>query len=40
MDLVHAHYVKNINEGINALDGSDHLYPRPEPRDTRNIGTR
>ena len=26
MDLVHAHYVKNLNEGINELDGSDHLY--------------
>ncbi|MEG2366231.1 MAG: alpha-amylase family glycosyl hydrolase, partial [Alistipes sp.] len=26
MDLVHAHYVRNINEGINELDGSDHLY--------------
>jgi len=28
MDLVHAHYVKNINEGINELDGSDHLYSK------------
>ena len=28
MDLVHAHYVKNINEGINALDGSAHLYSK------------
>ena len=26
MDLVHAHYVKNFNEGINELDGTDHLY--------------
>ncbi len=26
MDLVHSHYVKNTNEGINRLDGSDHLY--------------
>uniref|UniRef100_UPI004056E345 alpha-amylase family glycosyl hydrolase n=1 Tax=Alistipes sp. TaxID=1872444 RepID=UPI004056E345 len=26
MDIVHAHYVKNINEGINELDGSDHHY--------------
>ena len=26
MDLVHAHYVKNLNEGINELDGSDHQY--------------
>ena len=29
MDLVHAHYVKNLNEGINSLDGTDHLYSRP-----------
>ena len=29
MDIVHAHYVKNLNEGINQLDGSDHLYSRP-----------
>ena len=29
MDLVHAHYVKNLNEGINGLDGTDHLYSRP-----------
>ena len=29
MDLVHAHYVKNLNEGINELDGSDHLYSLP-----------
>ena len=28
MDLVHAHYVKNLNEGINELDGSDHLYSK------------
>lgn len=26
MDLVHSHYVKNMLEGINRLDGSDHLY--------------
>lgn len=26
MDLIHSHYVKNINEGINELDGSDHQY--------------
>ena len=26
MDLVHAHYVRNLNEGINELDGSDHHY--------------
>lgn len=29
MDLVHAHYVKNLNEGINELDGTDHHYSRP-----------
>ena len=29
MDLVHAHYVKNFNEGINELDGSDHHYSKP-----------
>lgn len=29
MDLVHAHYVKNLNEGINELDGTDRLYSRP-----------
>ena len=29
MDLVHAHYVRNLNEGINELDGSDHLYSKP-----------
>ncbi len=28
MDLVHAHYVKNINEGIDQLDGSDHHYSK------------
>lgn len=26
MDLVHSHYVRNLNEGINELDGTDHLY--------------
>lgn len=31
MDLVHAHYVKNLNEGINELDGTDHLYSLPGP---------
>jgi 1,4-alpha-glucan branching enzyme len=29
MDLVHAHYVKNLNEGLNALDGTDHHYSKP-----------
>ena len=28
MDLVHAHYVKNLNEGILDLDGSDHHYSK------------
>ena len=31
MDLVHAHYVKNLNEGINELDGSDHQYSKAGP---------
>ena len=26
MDIVHAHYVKNLNEGLNELDGTDNLY--------------
>lgn len=26
MDIVHSHYVKNIAEGINQLDGTDYLY--------------
>ena len=29
MDLVQAHYVKNLNEGLNELDGTDHLYSPP-----------
>ena len=29
MDLVHAHYVKNLFEGLNELDGTDHLYSLP-----------
>ncbi|MBQ5653918.1 MAG: 1,4-alpha-glucan-branching enzyme, partial [Alistipes sp.] len=28
MDLVHAHYVKNYNEGIRDLDGTDHHYSK------------
>ena len=28
MDVVHAHYVKNLNEGINALDGTNHHYSK------------
>ena len=31
MDIVHAHYVKNFNEGLNQLDGSDHQYSKPGP---------
>lgn len=26
MDVVHAHFVENVNEGLNRLDGSDDLY--------------
>ncbi len=26
MDVVHSHYVKNVNEGLNRLDGTDTLY--------------
>jgi 1,4-alpha-glucan branching enzyme len=26
MDIVHSHYVKNTHEGLNRLDGTDHLY--------------
>lgn len=26
MDLVHSHYIKNFNEGLNELDGTDHHY--------------
>lgn len=29
MDIVHAHYVKNLNEGLNELDGTDHHYSKP-----------
>lgn len=29
MDLVQAHYVKNLNEGLNALDGTDRHYSQP-----------
>ena len=31
MDLVQAHYVKNINEGLNELDGTDRHYSLPGP---------
>lgn len=29
MDIVHAHYVKNLNEGLNELDGTKHHYSLP-----------
>ncbi len=31
MDIVHAHYVKNLNEGLIDLDGTDHIYSKPGP---------
>ncbi|MDR0510359.1 MAG: alpha amylase C-terminal domain-containing protein [Rikenellaceae bacterium] len=31
MDVVHSHYVKNFNEGLNELDGTDRHYSRPGP---------
>mgnify|MGYP001809890396 CR=1 FL=1 len=32
MDLVHSHAVKNVFEGLNEFDGSDHQYFHPGPR--------
>jgi 1,4-alpha-glucan branching enzyme len=32
MDLVHSHAVKNINEGLNRFDGTDHQYFHAGPR--------
>ena len=32
MDLVHSHTVKNIREGLNLFDGSDHQYLHPGAR--------
>ncbi|WP_026957049.1 alpha-amylase family glycosyl hydrolase [Algoriphagus vanfongensis] len=32
MDIVHSHAVKNINEGLNEFDGSDHQYFHPGDR--------
>lgn len=29
MDIVHSHSVKNVNEGLNEFDGSDHQYFHP-----------
>lgn len=34
MDVVHAHFVSNLNEGLWALDGSPDLYNYPEPHGT------
>lgn len=34
MDIVHAHFVANLNEGLWALDGTPDLYNYPEPRGT------
>ncbi|HSF53168.1 MAG TPA: alpha amylase C-terminal domain-containing protein [Algoriphagus sp.] len=32
MDIVHSHAVKNVNEGLNEFDGSEHQYFHPGPR--------
>jgi 1,4-alpha-glucan branching enzyme len=32
MDLVHSHAVKNLNEGLNRFDGTDHQYFHAGPR--------
>lgn len=32
MDIVHSHAVKNVNEGLNEFDGSDHQYFHPGGR--------
>lgn len=32
MDLVHSHAVKNVNEGLNEFDGTDHQYFHPGER--------
>jgi 1,4-alpha-glucan branching enzyme len=32
MDIVHSHAVKNVNEGLNEFDGSDHQYFHPGPK--------
>ncbi|MCF8294878.1 MAG: alpha amylase C-terminal domain-containing protein [Bacteroidales bacterium] len=32
MDIVHSHAIKNFNEGLNYLDGSDHQYFHPGVR--------
>ena len=37
MDLVHSHTVKNIREGINLFDGSDHQYLHPGERGNHSL---
>ncbi len=32
MDIVHSHAVKNVNEGLNEFDGTDHQYFHPSGR--------
>ncbi len=32
MDIVHSHTVKNLNEGLNEIDGTDHQYTHPGDR--------
>src|SRR5205085_3383435 len=32
MDMVHSHAVKNLNEGLNRFDGTDHQYFHAPPR--------
>jgi 1,4-alpha-glucan branching enzyme len=32
MDIVHSHTVKNLNEGLNEFDGTDHQYTHPGDR--------
>ncbi|MCE7053585.1 alpha amylase C-terminal domain-containing protein [Algoriphagus sp. AGSA1] len=32
MDIVHSHAIKNVNEGLNEFDGSDHQYFHPGER--------
>ena len=32
MDIVHSHTVKNLNEGLNEFDGTDHQYTHPGER--------
>lgn len=32
MDIVHSHAVKNVNEGLNEFDGTEHQYFHPGPK--------